>query len=356
MNLKSLYNYGLPQTWGNGVDKNALFIVYPPPPPIDPNINVSPSAVVQTVGDFKFCYILPVTQDLNGNSSVFYNNGDPIPILPGAAGNHWILLRQQLQDGRSVWAVLYNAVVNITYNGNTDPPTGSQFNDTLVLVNVIMSSPETVLFNSFKYTIKAGQPQLNNLTISAPASKEYDGATFDCLQFVTTESNAAITISYTGVSGTSYGPTSSPPKNAGNYSVSVSQPQTNYWSAASVSTTFSITKAKSISYFAFATTQSYYTGSARPLSCVTIPPSLAYTVLYNGSTTAPTNIGTYAVTAQIVDPNVDVNAKNTIIFGTYNIVKSNQITSTAANSTTLVRATYSSAINKFLVDFVGTYQ
>lgn len=374
MNLKSLEKFGLPQTWGNGVDRNALFIiprepVLPPSPVLPDNRFVSPSAQTITVGKYKFCYILDKTTDLYGNFDVFYNNGDPIPIFPGAQGTSADpkAITLYVNGGGPTFFPIWvtdaagnypysNSIVNITYNGSSDPPTGNRNTDTTVVVNAVMSAPEYVVFPGFTYKIKAQSAQLTNIVISAPASKVYDGESYNALKYVTTNSNATIIVSYAGVSGTKYGPSATPPNLVGNYSVSISQPATTSWSAASVSATFSITPITSVSYFNFASLQAYYTGSAITASCSTTPSGLAYTVLYNGSATKPTAVGSYTVKAQINDLNVSPTATNSTITNTFNIVKSNQIASSAANSTTIVRATYSAPIGKFLVDFVGTYQ
>ena len=376
MNLKSLYKFGL-HLRGSFVDNNAFFIIprnptLPPPPAVPTNKRVSPSAETVTVGDYKLCYILDKTTDVNGNVAVFYNEGNPIPIFPGAIGtdapqNGGITLYfgGASETNWPVWVTssdgntaYNNAVVNINYNGSQNPPTGNADVDTLVNVNVTMSSPAYVIFPAFNYTIKAKKAQQTNISITTPfsTSKVYDGTPFDFLPYVSTNSNAPLTITYSGAAGTNYPPSSTPPTNAGNYTVTASQPQTQYYGDGVTSLSFSITKITSVEYFKFAAQQAYYTGSNISLACVTKPRGLNYSVLYNGSTTLPVNIGSYAVTAQISDPNVTPTAPNNIITGTFSVVKSNQIPSSAANSTTLVRATYSSAIGKFLVDFVGTYQ
>jgi len=365
MNLKSLYKFGLPMH-GSFVDQNAFFLV-PRQPTLPPSTGgggaggagtvVSASAATSTVGGYKLCYILDKTVDQYGNVDVFYNNGNPIPIFPGATTN--------INNGSPAFitdaggnVAISSAIVNISYNGDSNPPTGDPNTDTLVNVLVTMTSPVVVTFPAFSYTIKAQRDQQNNLALSGnPATKVYDGLALDFLQFVTTNSNAPINISYTGIFGTIYGPSSSAPIDAGNYSVTVSQSANSVYVSASAVVAFQILQISQIGQFAFTTNQAYYNnGNPVPLACTTTPVGLNYTVFYNGSTTAPSNIGSYVVQAQISDPNVSSSANGAIITGIYNIVRSNQIPSSAPNSTTIVRATYSAAIDKFLVDFVGTYQ
>jgi GH25 family lysozyme M1 (1,4-beta-N-acetylmuramidase)/N-acetylneuraminic acid mutarotase len=51
---------------------------------------------------------------------------------------------------------------------------------------------------------------------------------------------------------------------------------------------------------------------ARSVSVTTVPPGLAVTVTYNGSTAPPTNIGTYSVAAMVNDANYQGGATNTL--------------------------------------------
>ena len=55
-----------------------------------------------------------------------------------------------------------------------------------------------------------------------------------------------------------------------------------------------------------------YNGSAQPVSITTSPPGLSYTVTYNGTSSAPTNAGTYTVVATITDPNYEGSTTGTL--------------------------------------------
>ncbi len=50
-------------------------------------------------------------------------------------------------------------------------------------------------------------------------------------------------------------------------------------------------------------TNTTYDGSAKSVTAVTTPAGLSYSVTYNGSSTAPTNAGTYSVAVEITNPN-----------------------------------------------------
>lgn len=56
-----------------------------------------------------------------------------------------------------------------------------------------------------------------------------------------------------------------------------------------------------------------YTGTPRPVTVATDPAGLAVTVTYNGSATAPTNKGSYAVVATVTDPNYSGRATGTLV-------------------------------------------
>ncbi len=55
-----------------------------------------------------------------------------------------------------------------------------------------------------------------------------------------------------------------------------------------------------------------YTGSAEPVTVGTTPASLPVSVTYNGSTTAPTNVGTYTVVATVTNPNYSGSTSGTL--------------------------------------------
>jgi hypothetical protein len=56
-----------------------------------------------------------------------------------------------------------------------------------------------------------------------------------------------------------------------------------------------------------------YDGTPKPVSVTTDPPDLAVSVTYGGSTTIPTNAGSYAVVATVVDPNYQGSASGTLL-------------------------------------------
>ncbi|MBW6465118.1 MAG: cadherin-like domain-containing protein [Brevefilum sp.] len=56
-----------------------------------------------------------------------------------------------------------------------------------------------------------------------------------------------------------------------------------------------------------------YDGQPKPVTVITTPEGLSVTVTYNGSTTVPTNAGSYAVVATVVEPNYQGSASDTLV-------------------------------------------
>jgi hypothetical protein len=317
-------------------------------------------------GNYAFCYEFPTSIDQYGNISVFYT-GDPLGLKTAPSPPNFGYLNKPQLNGQFFYFKVStppnwyydfvdNIVYNITYNGSLVPPTGNINSSTVVNVVATITSPVNIVFPTVTYTIQPKTPQQTVIESTAPASVTYNGLNQDLSPYFTSNSDQPITISYTGITGTTYGPSTTPPRLAGNYSVLVTQPSSSSYSSASIKINFLISKITAVDLFIPSTSQSYYTGSSIPQTYSTIPRGLNYSVTYNGNSTAPTNIGAYNVVAQINDPNVDPNATNAITSNVYNIVRSNQIPSTAANAITLVRATYNSSTGTFLVDFIGVYQ
>jgi hypothetical protein len=290
---------------------------------------------------------------------VFYN-GKPQPIfqekdfLQNNVVIDWIYLIQYNSFGQKIYYNVNNIALTIKYNGSIIPATGSSNSETTVNVVVSVTSP-IVASCSFSYKIQPQSAELTSINFQ-DYSKTYDGLAYNMQSQFSTNSTATPVFTYTGTSGTTYGPSSAPPVNSGKYLVNVSVPSNSNFSSASATAYLTINKITKVSNFIFNTNQSYYNGSARPLTCSTTPSTLQYIVYYDGATQAPSAIGSYSVVARITDSNVEQTALNSQIVGTYNIVRSNQLPSTAPNTTTLIRATYVASTNKFLVDFIGTYQ
>src|SRR5438093_2140651 len=112
-----------------------------------------------------------------------------------------------------------------------------------------------------------------------------------------------VTTNPAGLSGVSvtYGGSSTVPTNVGSYSVVASLSNPNY-TASNATGTLAITKGTAT--LTLSNLTQGYNGSPKPVTVTTTPPGLSgVSVTYNGSTTAPTNIGSYAVVASLNNAN-----------------------------------------------------
>lgn len=100
-----------------------------------------------------------------------------------------------------------------------------------------------------------------------------------------------------------------------------------------------------------------YDGTPKRVSVTTIPASIATTVSYNGSATAPTNAGTYSVVATVTEPNhtggasgslVIAKASQTISFGALSAVPDNSppfaLTAIASSGLSVAYASSNSSV------------
>ncbi|MDA0859138.1 MAG: MBG domain-containing protein, partial [Verrucomicrobia bacterium] len=75
---------------------------------------------------------------------------------------------------------------------------------------------------------------------------------------------------------------------------------------------YSFTVPKTAASITLAGLNQTYNGSAQSVSITTSPPGLSYTVTYDGTSSAPTNAGTYNVVATITDPNYEGSSTSTL--------------------------------------------
>ncbi len=108
--------------------------------------------------------------------------------------------------------------------------------------------------------------------------------------------------------------TGAPQTNAGSYSVTATINDTNY--QGSSSSTFTINKAPAS--VTLGNLNQTYDGSAKSVSVTTTPSGLATSVTYDGSATAPTNAGSYAVVATVNDSNYEGSASGTLVISKAN--------------------------------------
>lgn len=114
--------------------------------------------------------------------------------------------------------------------------------------------------------------------------------------------NQSLTVTYAGRNGTIYGPTTTAPTDAGDYTASASFDGDANRSGSNDSKNFQIAKATAT--LSLGNLNQTYNGSPRAASATTDPAGLAgVSITYEGSTTAPTGAGSYAVVASLNNAN-----------------------------------------------------
>jgi hypothetical protein len=136
--------------------------------------------------------------------------------------------------------------------------------------------------------------QLGNLT------QTYDGSP---------KSASVQTLPLGLAAGLTYNNSAATPINAGSYQVIASVADANYFG--SVTNLLTVTKASAS--IQLAGLNQLYSGSACQVSATTVPAGLTLMALYNGATAAPTNAGSYPVSAAITDANYSGSTTNVMV-------------------------------------------
>ncbi len=181
--------------------------------------------------------------------------------------------------------------VNATTGVVSGTPTAiGTYNTTISAANSAGTTPATLTITINKGTASVTLGSL---------SQVYDG-TVKSATATTNPSNLSVAFSYSGPS--------LPPINAGIYGVFASVNDANYSGSASGNLTVS---AAPLAITLGNLTQSF-DGTPKSVSVTTSPSGVATSVTYNGSTTAPSAIGSYAVAATVANPNYSGSANATL--------------------------------------------
>jgi hypothetical protein len=130
-------------------------------------------------------------------------------------------------------------------------------------------------------------------------SQAYDG----------TAKTVSVTTQPAGLpSAVTYNGSTNAPVNAGTYAVAASPINTNYAGSA----TNTLTIGKAAASIAIRGLSQIYNGKPKSVTVTTTPRNLVCTVTYNGSSAAPSAVGSYTVIATIVNSNYLGSATNTL--------------------------------------------
>jgi len=127
----------------------------------------------------------------------------------------------------------------------------------------------------------------------------------------TSPTGLSVSTIYTGVGGTSYGPSGAAPTNAGSYTATATVNSSNYQGSA----TDTLVVAKAPATLTLSNLSQTYSGGSRVVPVTSSPSSLSgITVTYDASTTPPINAGSYAVVASLTNTNYSApNASGTLV-------------------------------------------
>ncbi len=136
-------------------------------------------------------------------------------------------------------------------------------------------------------------------------SATYDGSS-QAATATTTPANLPVTITY---SSSTYGPSTTPPTNAGSYTVTAVVNDPPY--SGTATGTFVIAKATAA--VTLGDLSATYDGSAHAATATTTPSGLTVNLTYGNSATPPVNTGTYTVTATVADTNYTGSATGSLV-------------------------------------------
>lgn len=190
--------------------------------------------------------------------------------------------------------VSYSGIDGTRYGPSSTPP--SEAGSYAVVVTVIDPNREGVAAETLIIAPTSATLALADLSATYSGSPHAASAS-------TTPNGLLVELSYSGIEGTSYGPSSAPPTNAGNYRVEANIAERNYVSV--VSETLVIAKAPAP--IELSNLSASYSGGQHVASARSMPAELLIDIIYSGiegtsygpSAVAPTNAGSYRVEATI---------------------------------------------------------
>lgn len=266
--------------------------------------------------------------------SVTYNGSATLPINAGSYSVIASLTNSNytaspasgtLVIGKAT-ATLMLSNLNQNYTGAPLPVTVTTAPSGLGIITVTYNASATVPTNAGSYTVVASLNNANytatdasgtlvinkvtpTITWNNPANITY-GTALSATQLNATSSTAG-TFTYTPASGTIL--------NAGTYTLSVNFVPTDGTNYNTVNnTTVTITVNKAVATITLSNLIQDYDGTPKPVTVTTNPAGLnVITTTYNGSSTAPTNPGSYAVVSSLSNMNYTATPANgTLVINT----------------------------------------
>lgn len=305
---------------------------------------------ILTNSNTSFLVVVPyigIIDSVNFDNNIIYNNGyNNKPIYQGSIPTN-ITYTNTLNQNPLLNTVDFSliggspaidAAIDLGYGSNI-----GAIQDTLIVPVITWTNPSAITYGTslsstqlnastsvagtFSYNYSSGTllnaGSYTLITVFTPT----DGTTYStATKSVTlTVNKATATLSYSGLTktynglpqsptvsispsgltgiSTTYDGVGSPPTNAGSYTVVSGLNNPNY-SAMPITNTFTINKATATITVVSSLNQ-IADGNPKTVSATTNPSGLALTITYDGSPTAPSEAGTYAVHIEVVDGNYE---------------------------------------------------
>jgi hypothetical protein len=184
--------------------------------------------------------------------------------------------------------------VNITYNGSTTAPSA------VGTYPIVATISDANYQGSATGSLVISNKPTATITLSG-LTPTYDGTT-KAVTATTSPSGLNVTITYNG--------SATVPTASGTYQVVATVNDPNYQGTTSGSLVIAKATASNITLSGLTAT---YDGTAKMVTATTTPSGLTVGITYNGSTTAPTAVGTYPIVATISDANYQGSATGSLV-------------------------------------------
>jgi len=192
-----------------------------------------------------------------------------------------------------------NFAVVLTYDGSTNAPTNA--GNYTIIATVDEPNYQGGATNTLIVSKAAASVSLGNL------NQTYNGDVRS-VTVATTPPGLTVDLTYNG--------SANAPVNAGSYTVVGTIIDQNYQGSA----TDTLVVARAPVTVTLGSLSQTYDGTAKSATATTTPAGLMVNLTYNGSSSAPTNAGSYAVAGTVSDPNHQGSATNTLVVSKATVV------------------------------------
>jgi hypothetical protein len=207
--------------------------------------------------------------------------------------------------GTTLSATQLNATASVAGTFVYSPVSGTILNAGTNILSVNFTPTDATNYNSVNNTTASLTVNKATATISlSNLNQVYNGVGKSATATTSPSGLTAITITYNG--------STTLPVNAGTYTVSATLNNANYSATAA---TGSLVISKATATLSLSGLNQNYNGSQRVVTVTSVPSGLStVSILYNGSSTAPTNAGSYPIVASLSNSNYQAsNATGTLI-------------------------------------------